>query len=430
MGGKQINRSYRVPIIYCVFSVLWILFSDRIAFATSPSLETANLYSTIKGLVFVLISTVLIFFLIRADETRKAKLLNEIVAVQRSFNLLFEDNPQPMWIFENKTLEIMAVNSAACRKYGYSADEFCKLKILDLVTDEQIPAVFKTISDHRDELRHSGPWEHVKKDGEHIMVQVVAHQLRSVGFNSTLVSIVDVTEQQKTLDVLGTTMQERDDFEFFGFTASHDLKAHLRAIIGYSEILENEYKKDLNEEGLSFVRQINKAGHAMNVMLDDMMVLTKISRKSLEFQQLNLSEIFTETVKTLKIQEPDRQIEISIQQNMTVTGDNGAIQLIVLNLLQNAWKYTKKTEHAWIKVGSFIDENEKEVFFVKDNGVGFDAANAEKIFEPFARGHANSSFDGMGIGLSVVRRAVERHNGRVWAESEPDKGASFFFTLG
>jgi len=96
MGGKQINRSYRVPIIYCVFSVLWILFSDRIAFATSPSLETANLYSTIKGLVFVLISTVLIFFLIRADETRKAKLLNEIVAVQRSFNLLFEDNPQPM----------------------------------------------------------------------------------------------------------------------------------------------------------------------------------------------------------------------------------------------------------------------------------------------------------------------------------------------
>ena len=430
MGGKQINRSYRVPIIYCVFSVLWILFSDRIAFATAPSLETANLYSTIKGLVFVLLSTVLIFFLIKADETRKAKLLNEIVAVQRSFNLLFEDNPQPMWIFENKTLEIMAVNSAACRKYGYSADEFCKLKILDLVTDEQIPAVFKTISDHQDELRHSGPWEHVTKDGEHIMVQVVAHQLRSVGFNSTLVSIIDVTEQQKTLDVLGTTMQERDDFEFFGFTASHDLKAHLRAIIGYSEILENEYQKDLNEEGLGFVRQINKAGHAMNVMLDDMMVLTKISRKSLEFQQLNLSEIFTETVKTLKIQEPDRQIEISIQPNMTVTGDNGAIQLIVLNLLQNAWKYTKKTENALIKVGSFIDENEKVVFFVKDNGVGFDPANAEKIFEPFARGHANSSFDGMGIGLSVVRRAVERHNGRVWAESEPDKGASFFFTLG
>ena len=429
MGKKPLNRLVRVPLIYGVFSILWILFSDQIAFAAAPTLEKAVLYSTVKGLVFVVSSTLLIYFLLRADESHKTKLENEIVAVQRSFNLLFEDNPQPMWIYDNKTLEIVAVNAAACYVYGYTEDEFRKLKITDIRKENEIPSLLKILAEYKDDLRQSGPWEHVKKNGESIMVQVVSHALRSAGFDSTLVSIIDLTEQQKTLEELGTTMQERDDYESFGYTASHDLKAHLRAIIGYSEILDKEYSKKLDEEGLHFLRQIYKAGTTMNDILDDMMVLTKISRKPLEFKKVNLTEICSEMVNTLKNQDPERKIKVIIQPDLKAIGDDGAIKLIMQNLLQNAWKYTKKTQNAQIEAGGFINDEDKAVFYVKDNGIGFDQAFANRIFEPFKRGHANSTFDGMGIGLSIVRRAVERHGGSVWAESEPGKGACFYFTL-
>jgi PAS domain S-box-containing protein len=429
MKKLKFRRSFRVPLIFGIFSVLWIMFSDRLAFATAPNLESAGMYSTIKGLVYVILATLLIFFLLRRDESKKDLLMNEIAAVQRSFNLLFEDNPQAMWIYDNATLEIMAVNPAACKVYGYASDEFRKLKITDLRRKEDIPSMIKVLTEYKDELRQSGPWEHLKKDGESIFVKVISHPLRSVGLDSTLVSIIDLTEHQKTLSELDTAMQERDDFESFGYTASHDLKAPIRAILGYSDLLMKEYNKKLDDEGNGFVQQIHKAGLTMNEMLDDMLVLTGISRKPLEYERVNLSEIVLETMNTLRLQEPDRKLELKVKPEMMVIADRGVIRLIAQNLLQNAWKYTKKTADALVEVGNFQNNEGEMVFFVKDNGLGFDQSYAEHIFEPFKRAHKNSTYEGMGIGLSIVRRAVEHHDGRVWVEAEPGKGACFYFTL-
>ncbi|MRS05432.1 PAS domain S-box protein, partial [bacterium] len=366
------------------------------------NLESAGLYSTVKGILYVVLATTLIFLLLRNDESRKDQLLNEIAAVQRSFNLLFEDNPQAMWIYDNTSLEIMAVNPAACKVYGYSADEFRKLKITDLRREEDIPSMLKVISDYKDELRQSGPWEHIKKDGESIIVKVLSHPLRSVGLDSTLVSVLDITEHQKTLNELDTAMQERDDFESFAYTASHDLKAPIRAILGYSDLLSKEYGKKLDDEGKGFLQQIHTAGMTMNEMLDDMLVLTGISRKPLEYGRVNLSEIVLETMETIKLQDSERVLELSVKPNMFVIADKGVIRLVVQNLLQNAWKYTKKTEHAMIEVGNFENTEGETVYFVKDNGLGFDQSYAEHIFEPFARAHKNSTYEGMGIGLSIV----------------------------
>ncbi len=423
------KRSFRIPLIFGVFSVLWIMFSDTVAFAASPTLESAGLYSLIKGLVYVILATSLIFFLLYKDESHKNKLLNEIAAVQRSFNLLFEDNPQAMWIFDNNSLEIMAVNPAACKVYGYSADEFRRLKITDLRRKEDIPNLLKVISDYKDDLRQSGPWEHIRKDGESIFVKVISHPLRSAGLNSTLVSIIDLTEHKKTLDELDTAMQERDDFESFGYTASHDLKAPIRAILGYSDLLRKEYKKKLDNEGFEFVQHIHSAGLVMNEMLDDMLILTGISRKPLDYDRVNLSEIGNEISNTLKLHNPERAVEYTIQPNLMVIGDKGIIRLIIQNLLENAWKYTKQVEKAFIEVGSIEDLEGETVYFVRDNGLGFDPSYSEKIFEPFNRAHKDEGYEGMGIGLSIVRRAVEHHDGRVWVDSEPGKGACFYFTL-
>lgn len=429
MKGLKFSRSFRVPLIFGIFSVLWIMFSDKLAFAMAPNLESAGLYSTIKGLVYVLLATTLIYLLLKQEESHKDLLMNEIAAVQRSFNLLFEDNPQAMWIYDNISLEIMAVNLSACKVYGYSPEEFRKLKITDLRREEDIPAMMKVLTDHKDELRQSGPWEHLKKDGESIFVKVLSHPLRSVGLDSTLVSVVDLTEHHKTLSDLDIAMQERDDFKSFGYTASHDLKAPIRAILGYSDILAKEYNKKLDAEGNKFVHHIHQAGLTMNEMLDDMLVLTGISRKPLEYERINFSEIVQDTMNTLKLQDPERVLNFTIQPDMFLIADKGVTRLIAQNLLQNAWKYTKKTSNAHIEAGCFENEEEERVYFVRDNGLGFDQSDAEQIFEPFTRIHKSDFYEGMGIGLSIVRRAVEHHDGRVWVEAEPGKGACFYFTL-
>ena len=192
MKKWQIKKSIRIPLIYCAFSVFWIFFTDKIAFALAPDLSHAVLLSNVKGTLFVALSTLLIFFLIRSDESRKERLLSEMAAVQRSFNLLFEDNPLPMWIFNNQTLAIMAVNPAACKTYGYTAIEFRKLKVTNLRKKEDIPSFLKFMAENKEELRQSGPWEHVKKDGESIFVKVISHSLHSAGIDSTLVSVIEI----------------------------------------------------------------------------------------------------------------------------------------------------------------------------------------------------------------------------------------------
>ena len=429
MKKWQIKKSIRIPLIYCAFSVFWIFFTDKIAFALAPDLSHAVLLSNVKGTLFVALSTLLIFFLIRSDESRKERLLSEMAAVQRSFNLLFEDNPLPMWIFNNQTLAIMAVNPAACKTYGYTAIEFRKLKVTNLRKKEDIPSFLKFMAENKEELRQSGPWEHVKKDGESIFVKVISHSLHSAGIDSTLVSVIDLTEQQRTQEELDTAMQERDDFEAFGYTASHDLKSPLRAVIGYSEILQKEFGKQFDNESKGLIDQIHKAGLNMNEMLDNMLILSGLSRRPLKYERINFSEIYEEIGASFKLQDPDRLVDIKIQPDMIAIGDAGVFRLIAQNLMQNAWKYTKKTEKARIEVGSYVNEERETVYWIKDNGLGIDPSLSEHIFEPFTRAHMNSTYEGMGIGLSIVRRAVERHGGRIWVESAPKNGSCFYYTL-
>ena len=429
MKKWHIKKSIRVSLIYCAFSVLWIFFTDKIAFALAPNLSSAVLFSNVKGILFVVLSTLLIFLLIRSDESGKERLLSEMAAVQRSFNLLFEDNPLPMWIFNNQTFTIMAVNPAACKTYGYTAAEFRKLKVTDLRKKEDIPSFLKLIAESKDELRQSGPWEHIKKDGESIFVRVISHSLHSAGIDSTLVSVIDLTEQQRTQEELDTAMQERDDFEAFGYTASHDLKSPLRAIIGYSEILKKEFDKQLEGEAQELVEKVHKAGLNMNEMLDNMLILSGLSRRPLKYERVNISDIYQEIIETFKHQDPDRNIEVKIQPNMMAIGDSGIFRLIAQNLMQNAWKYTKQTANAIVEIGNHENEDGETIFWIKDNGLGIDPSLADHIFEPFTRAHMNSTYEGMGIGLSIVRRAVERHGGRIWVESKPKQGSCFYYTL-
>jgi PAS domain S-box-containing protein len=434
MKGKMmkkwsINRVYRIPLIYGLFSVLWIIFSDKFAFLVAPDAQRAELYSTIKGLVFVVLSTLLIYFLLRYDETSKEKILVEMAAVQKSFNLLFEGNTQPMWIYNNQTLEIMAVNEAACRVYGYSQPEFTKLKVSDLRSEEDLPLFLQLLNENKEGLRQTGPWRHLKRNGDHLVVEVISLPLRSAGLDSTLVSIVDMTEQQKNREELATALQERDDFESFGYTVSHDLKAPLRAVVGYSDLMEKQYAPKMDDEGKFFIEQIRNAGNTMNEMLDDLLALTGISHRPFLRERVDLSELVLGLLNEAQRNELDRKVAVIVEPGMLVSADRGTLKPALQNLVQNAWKYTRQNDQARIEVGSTTHNGDEKVYYFKDNGIGFDPSYANMVFEPFKRAHMNIPHEGMGIGLSIVRRAIERHGGRIWVEAESEKGATFYFTL-
>ncbi len=429
MKKWPINRVYRIPLVYGLFSVLWIIFSDKFAFLVAPDAQSAELYSTIKGLVFVVLSTLLIYLLLRYDKTHEEKILGEMAAVQKSFNLLFEGNAQPMWIYNKQTLDIMAVNEAACRVYGYSQPEFTKLKVADLRSEEDLPLFLQMLDESKEGLRQTGPWRHLKRNGDHLIVEVISLPLRSAGLDSTLVSIVDLTEKQKNREELAAALQERDDFESFGYTVSHDLKAPLRAIVGYSELMDKQYAPKMDDEAKYFIEQIRKAGTTMNEMLDDLLALTGISHRPFMRESVDLSELVLDLMNAAQRNELERKVTIVVEPGMRINADKGTLKPALQNLVQNAWKYTRQNEQARIEVGSTTHNGGEKVFYIKDNGIGFDPSYANMVFEPFKRAHMNSPHEGMGIGLSIVRRAIERHGGRIWVEAESDKGATFFFTL-
>lgn len=424
-----IKRVFRVPLIYGLFSVLWILFTDRFAFLAAPDTESAELFSTIKGLLFVVLSTLLIYFLLLYDERNKEKILIEMAEVQKSFNLLFEGNAQPMWIYNNQTLEIMAVNEAACRVYGYSQSEFTKRKVSDLRPEEDLPAFLQMLDKGQEGLRQTGPWRHLKRNGDHLIVEVISLPLRSAGMESTLVSIVDLTEKQKNREELAAALQERDDYESFGYTVSHDLKGPMRAIIGYSELLDKQCAPKLDDECKYFIKQIHDAGNTMNEMLDDLLALTGISHRAFLREPVDLSSMVNDLFSVLQRNELERKVVVVVEPGMRVNADRGTLKPALQNLVQNAWKYTRQNEQARIEVGTMIHNGGEKVYYFKDNGIGFDPSYANMVFEPFKRAHMDAAHEGMGIGLSIVRRAIERHGGRIWVEAESGKGATFYFTL-
>lgn len=218
------------------------------------------------------------------------------------------------------------------------------------------------------------------------------------------------------------------NLEAFSYSVSHDLKAPLQTINGFCKLLTEDYSERLDKEGFDYLNRISSSGHKMSDIIDDILALSKISRQELNLQVINLSEIALRIIDDLRKDHPEQDITIQIQQDLKTQADAKLIFIALNNLLGNAWKYTRKTLNPQIELGSYKKDG-KCVYFVKDNGVGFDSKKTNKLFEPFTRLHSEKEFPGTGIGLAIVERAIKRHGGTIWAESEINKGAAFFFTL-
>jgi len=238
---------------------------------------------------------------------------------------------------------------------------------------------------------------------------------------------------------LETTNKE---LEAFSYSVSHDLRAPLRAINGFSQALSGKYKDLLGEQGQHFLSRIQQNATQMGQLIDDLLSLSRISRREMKQDVVNLTEMAREIDRELRAQEPERQVLFEVEEKLQVNGDAGLIHIVLQNLITNAWKFTSTRPQAHIQFGLFphpqpLSQEERgetgegeKVFFVQDNGVGFDMAFANKLFGAFQRLHSTSEFPGTGIGLATVQRVIHRHGGKIWAEAELEKGATFYFTFG
>lgn len=218
------------------------------------------------------------------------------------------------------------------------------------------------------------------------------------------------------------------NLESFSYSVTHDLKTPLQTIIIFSKLLIENCSKKLDKEEFDYLNRISSSANKMYNIIYDILSLSKISQEELNLRVVNLSEIASRIIDDLRKDNPERDIKIQIQADLKTQADANLIFIALNNLLGNAWKYTRKTANPLIEFGIY-KKNGKHAYFVKDNGIGFDSKKANKLFEPFKRFHSEKEFPGTGIGLAIVKRVIKRHGGTIWAESEINKGATFYFTL-
>jgi light-regulated signal transduction histidine kinase (bacteriophytochrome) len=217
--------------------------------------------------------------------------------------------------------------------------------------------------------------------------------------------------------------------EAFAYSVSHDLRAPLRAMDGFSAAILNTSAGKPDEQSHHYLQRIQEASRRMSQLINDLLNLSRITRCEFTRQQVDLSALTREVAAELRTHDPQRQMELAIADRMVVQGDLHLLHIALQNLLDNAWKFTSPRLQARIEVG-VTEQSGERVFFIRDNGVGFDMAYAGKLFVPFQRLHGMREFPGTGIGLATVQRIVSRHGGRVWAQAAVDQGATFYFTLG
>jgi len=223
------------------------------------------------------------------------------------------------------------------------------------------------------------------------------------------------------------------ELEAFSYSVSHDLRAPLRTIDGFSQILHEDYERVLDDEGLDYLGRVRAASRHMATLIDDLLDLSRVGRRPLRREPVDLTRLATGIIEELKESQPGREVEFVAEENIVAWGDLSLLKVALENLLGNAWKFSAREEEARIEFGADRDPGPgflAPVYYVRDNGAGFDQAYADKLFGAFQRLHGQDEFEGTGIGLATVARIVHRHGGRVWAEGRVDGGATFYFTLG
>lgn len=238
--------------------------------------------------------------------------------------------------------------------------------------------------------------------------------------------LIMAQEQLQTMNE--SLISANRELEAFSYTVSHDLRSPLHTIYGYTQLMQEDYSDRLDPEAQGFLETIMKATRNMSQLIDDLLKFSRSGRAVIKKEELNMSDLAGQIMISIRQRDPSRVAHVRIQQGMTCNGDKSLMGVVLDNLLGNAWKYTGKKSEAEITFG-MTEKDGAAVFFVTDNGAGFDMEKAGKMFNPFERFHSSEEFQGTGVGLATVRRILDKHDGSIWAESKVGEGSTFYFTL-
>lgn len=353
-----------------------------------------------------------------------------------TIHALLESLAQGVIVIDN-SLNILLINTRAEQMFGYSSRE-----IVGKPHDTLVPYRFR--GNHKNlmlryfnqpKIRPIGIGMDLfglRKDGTEFPVEISLSFVNTSNGLLVMSLVSDITIRKQIEQALQERADElarvNKDLESFSYSVSHDLKAPLNILLGFSRLIQEDYQNKLDNTLNDYLQRIEHSAAQMKSLIDDILNLSRISRIEMTKLSTNLSQIALSIIEELKTAHPERNVQVIIEDDVSAKADNKLINIALTNLIGNAWKFTERTDGARIEFGSVI-RNGQRIYYIKDNGAGFDMKRSQNLFIPFRRLHSDQEFAGTGIGLAIVERVIERHGGIIWAESEIGNGATFFFTL-
>jgi PAS domain S-box-containing protein len=374
------------------------------------------------------------------DGTLVSSTIRDVTERRRADELRFRlaaivDSSVDAIVAETLSGTITSWNHGAERIFGYTAEEAIGQPITMLSpagSQSEEPKILQRLS--RRECIESFETKRCRKDGQVIDVSITISPVLNRDGNLIGASNVarDISDRKRADEALVQAKVAAElasvEFEAFGYSVAHDLRAPLRRIEGFSRALLEDYSDKLDGTGQHYIAQMRESVQRMSRLIDSLLALARIAQSDVRRERVDVSALANEILGRLQREQPDRKVEFRVAEGLRCRGDSRLLEIAFANLLGNAWKFTGKHSEPRIEVGISRDL-EPNPFFVRDNGVGFNMACAEKLFGVFQRFHPGGEFEGIGIGLATVQRIVRRHGGQIWANAEVGRGATFYFTL-